>query len=420
MAELDDLLRAIVEHPEDDAARLVYADALLQAGDRRGELIVAQCRGDTAPELVKELTPVWSEQLGPDARIDRFDRGFPSVIDLYLSAEHGLAALDRAPIRYLKLRHSRWDIHDEADETEDFDFSMLEPEPVGLAKQFAGDPRTTRIPILDLSHAAWGEAALAVLLSAKLPALRSLYISDEDSTRDAALAVAHAIARNDTLEVRDLALCGDSYGDASAFLMALCTTSRVRWLRTLSLDNCGLEDPDIHVIAGSPHLAELVELNLSGGSNSTNEIRDDGLIELARSPHLTRLTRLAIGNSYITDRGLLALADPAHLPALHTLAVNNTRITPAAFAQLVTARPFENLFVGGCSQLGDDGVIALARSPHVARLRGLNLHGTNVGKAGITALIASPIGTLDYLGIKVDAEIRQLLIERFGAAALGT
>lgn len=48
----DELLAAIYAAPDDDGPRLVYADALLEAGDARGELIVLQCaraRTDGAP-----------------------------------------------------------------------------------------------------------------------------------------------------------------------------------------------------------------------------------------------------------------------------------------------------------------------------------------------------------------------------------
>lgn len=40
---MNSLLQAIYDDPHDTALRLVYADALLQAGDMRGELIVLQC-----------------------------------------------------------------------------------------------------------------------------------------------------------------------------------------------------------------------------------------------------------------------------------------------------------------------------------------------------------------------------------------
>lgn len=56
---LEDLLAAVYENPDDDGVREVYADALLEAGDPRGEFIVLQFRrhrGDTlsAAELKHE------------------------------------------------------------------------------------------------------------------------------------------------------------------------------------------------------------------------------------------------------------------------------------------------------------------------------------------------------------------------------
>lgn len=413
---LDTLLRAIVEQPADDALRLVYADALLQAGDLRGELIVRQCRGEQAAELVDQLTPAWHAVLGPDVRIDVFDRGLPSVIDLYLSSE-GLAVLDRAPIRYLKLHHDRWSLV-EASELEVDDDYEYEPDPTELARIFAADARAARLPALDLSHAAWGAPALALLLSARLPALRSLYLSDEDSTRDESVEVARAIAANDTLALTDLAFCGDSYGDVADALAILAASPRAQSLRMLSLANCGLDGPAMGVLAGSPHLAALENLELTGGSNTTNRIGDDGLLLLARSPHLARLRRLTIGHNLITDRGLAVLADPTALPALDTLACNSAAITDATIAAMVAARPFDALYLGGCSELGDAALIAIARSPYAATLTGLNLHGTSVGTAGLEALIASPIEKLAYLGIRVDEAMKARLCERFGAAAL--
>src|SRR5258708_673203 len=42
-------LRAIREHPDDDAPRLVYADWLDARGDQRGEFIRLQCELDQLP-----------------------------------------------------------------------------------------------------------------------------------------------------------------------------------------------------------------------------------------------------------------------------------------------------------------------------------------------------------------------------------
>jgi len=51
-ASLDELWRQVVESPDDVSARLVLADALIEAGDPRGELIALQCGGADAKVIV--------------------------------------------------------------------------------------------------------------------------------------------------------------------------------------------------------------------------------------------------------------------------------------------------------------------------------------------------------------------------------
>ena len=69
---LASLLAAVQANPDDLAARLVYADALSDAGDPRGELIALQCRGanDLASrareaELVAAHRDAWLGKLAP-------------------------------------------------------------------------------------------------------------------------------------------------------------------------------------------------------------------------------------------------------------------------------------------------------------------------------------------------------------------
>jgi uncharacterized protein (TIGR02996 family) len=52
MTALSELWRQVAEAPEDLAPRLVLADALIEAGDPRGELIVLQCGGADASVMV--------------------------------------------------------------------------------------------------------------------------------------------------------------------------------------------------------------------------------------------------------------------------------------------------------------------------------------------------------------------------------
>jgi uncharacterized protein (TIGR02996 family) len=85
--DLDALLAEVHAHPDDDAPRLVYADALLERGDPRGELITLQCRlagalGDPAlrvreRELLREHGDAWLGALAPIVMPHYvFERGF--------------------------------------------------------------------------------------------------------------------------------------------------------------------------------------------------------------------------------------------------------------------------------------------------------------------------------------------------------
>ena len=81
------LLAEIADQPDDDHARLVYADQLQLAGDPRGELIALQLAARD-PERQRELVAAhgrtWLGPLAPlvDLEDCRFERGFPVTIAL--------------------------------------------------------------------------------------------------------------------------------------------------------------------------------------------------------------------------------------------------------------------------------------------------------------------------------------------------
>jgi uncharacterized protein (TIGR02996 family) len=78
------LLAAVYEAPDDDGPRAVYADWLVERGDKRGEFIALQlARGDGEPtkrerELEKEHGRAWAGELGKAFGLHDlvFDRGF--------------------------------------------------------------------------------------------------------------------------------------------------------------------------------------------------------------------------------------------------------------------------------------------------------------------------------------------------------
>lgn len=100
--EVAALLREVVARPEDDGVRAVLADLLQHAGDPRGELISLQLlasRGnrdgdDRIAHLLATHGRGWIGSLEPFARACRFDRGFPSRLELRdgWSAEQAAAA----------------------------------------------------------------------------------------------------------------------------------------------------------------------------------------------------------------------------------------------------------------------------------------------------------------------------------------
>jgi uncharacterized protein (TIGR02996 family) len=88
-SSVDELFARVLESPDDDGARLVYADALQEAGDPRGELIVLQFQ-----KLSRKLTPEEAKhekkllhdhfaryfgELAPVVEEERtiFEKGFP-------------------------------------------------------------------------------------------------------------------------------------------------------------------------------------------------------------------------------------------------------------------------------------------------------------------------------------------------------
>ncbi len=84
----DALLARVYEDPDDDAARMVLADHLLEQGDPLGELITQQClpRPDAARVelLLRAHRARWEAPLGPFIvqGNTRFERGFPVAVQL--------------------------------------------------------------------------------------------------------------------------------------------------------------------------------------------------------------------------------------------------------------------------------------------------------------------------------------------------
>jgi uncharacterized protein (TIGR02996 family) len=113
-----ELRAAIVERPDDDEPRRVFADWLIECGDPRGELIAVQCELARAPtpELERRATELlaagwkaFAGELAPYCDAAAFERGFIAKLTMTMAAfgKHG-AAFTREPVRTLALANRTW------------------------------------------------------------------------------------------------------------------------------------------------------------------------------------------------------------------------------------------------------------------------------------------------------------------------
>src|SRR5262245_40264198 len=317
------LLRAICENPEDDTARLVYADWLDEHGDHdRAEFIRLQVgiaagtvSGDgragseaRAAELLgRNQADWWSELPRP-----------PGVEWVSVPTQFSRGLADAVGFRHGKA----WRAH--AEEV----FAAAPVSRLGCGGVFS--VRTGR----------------PVLTSPLLGRVSEFTTPPFDPTGAAAFAAnPHLTGRLRTVRV------GTTREDGDAVAVAL---ARAPGLRNVDSFSCGWVGPaGATALAGSPYLTRLKSLSLHGSS-----VGDDGVAAVADSPHMAALEYLFLNYSGVGDRGLTALARSEHLNSLQTL------------------------YLGGQCPITDAGALALAKSPGLPRLTDLHLWGSQIGESG--------------------------------------
>jgi uncharacterized protein (TIGR02996 family) len=115
MSEQDDFLPAVLERPDDDTLRLVYADWLQERGDPRAEFIrvqvaLARMAADDSQlgtlrarerDLLEEHAQDWCAPLGLDLEQCEFRRGFVEAAEIRADQflKHPEVLLRAAPVR---------------------------------------------------------------------------------------------------------------------------------------------------------------------------------------------------------------------------------------------------------------------------------------------------------------------------------
>jgi uncharacterized protein (TIGR02996 family) len=421
MNQEEAFVQAVLETPDDDAPRLIYADWLDDHGDPRGTFIRLQCEIARLPEedprrealaaqakpleeqlraaLRQKVRPGWARKI--PAWLLRepctFERGFiagtTTAVGKFVKGAEALYSA--VPLQHLRIRSLR--------------FPSLE----GLLKL----PLLERLRTLDLSGNRVGNNGAAILAAA--PGLRGLT----------------------ALNLRDTKLRGEAG-------VSLGGSPHLANLTRLNLRGNSLYDKGVEGLARSEHLGGLTDLDLGWYNN----VGPRGAAALAVSVHMARLVSLRLDFNRISERGAVSLADGG-LPQLRSLDVSHNAIGDTAAAALLgsTALPglhaldlarnglttaiwrvapaaalrgrlhlnlSQNSFdVGGTMldsallascvrlelrscNLRDPEAAALAQSAGIAGLRSLGLGGNHITAVGLAALARSPhLGSLRTLSL---------------------
>ncbi|MCI0703041.1 MAG: TIGR02996 domain-containing protein [Planctomycetia bacterium] len=180
--------------------------------------------------------------------------------------------------------------------------------------------------------------------------------------------------------------------DAAPVMPKLAACPLLAGVRDLDLCGCELGNGGVNVLVRSPHLKELVALDLG-----FNGLDDAGVSVLARSSALANLTALALNdNDQITSDGLRALAESPFFAGLTSLDVSGNDINDHGVRAAVTSPIFGRLrcFKVNGNHIGDAGVTSLVRSALFSRMMKADPHvelrASGIGPAGAEVLSACP------------------------------
>ena len=283
------LIDAIVENPDSDEARRVYADQLTLKNDPRGEFILV----DIA--LAGPLSIRKREQL--QAR-----RG-------ELMAQHGKAWF-KLPVQGRVTRG----------------FVEAISGPIGKVLKAAPEI-FEREPVYEVMVTNLEEGDVAKLLKAPwLARVRRLILRGElDEDSFASVCSSPATAQLTTLNVGGTKLEGAALAGLDGGLPHC---------RTLVLTGNRVGDDGMAEIVKWTHLGNLEALYATGC-----DLSPDGVDALLGGPQLPSLEKLTLSNNDLKDKGIgMIVANAHHVPVLRHLELRNTRMTKNGLQALLTAK----------------------------------------------------------------------------------
>jgi len=377
----DALLADVIAHPDDDAPRLVYADALEGRGDPRGELITVQCELARLGLDGERLFLEWvGDALADPAALDdgRIARLRRREAELY--RRHGAewrkdvrrhAADDhRVHFRRGFVEHVGWDSYKRLDDGVD---RLVEAAPLLRCIDFGTGVRSGSL-----------NALKAFFASPALARLRELYPAGAGDFGIRFLSESRTL---DALE----RLCLVHDGGAHE-LGSLARASFFTRLRGLVLSGFALGAAELEQLVAGPRLAELQLIDCRLGPG--------GADSLARSASLADVRVLCARAARLGPGGALALARRGWT-SLAALDLRNNKLGSDDAAALGASLPTVRVLDVSGNPFGDKGLNGLLEGGGLGELRVLSLQKTDLGDDAAAALAASPLlGQLRVLDLR--------------------
>jgi uncharacterized protein (TIGR02996 family) len=325
---LQEALQCVLDAPEDDVPRLVYADLLVQNGDPRGEFIRTQCAlsgadithterkalRKTADALLAKHQALWLEQAGLSKGAEDvvWLRGFVDRVTVSgepFAGEQGAKLLAREPIKALTLK---------------FNSSRV-------ARLIANAAHFHQVRELTLTGPI-GDEQIETLFSATAP--RQLRALNVGSTKMTGGGLRFIAQEADFASLERLSLSGcDLLGE---FAVILTDEWKLPALHTLYATRTGMDDDDLLALSNHPSLAGLTTLTIT-----KNEYGERPVTALLSSPSISslRLLELDAGDSP-SPAILSALIACEYLTSLRSLKLNTRYWTIAKDTRVALENKF--------------------------------------------------------------------------------
>ena len=413
MNDHDALLRALVENPDEDTPRLVYADWLDE-------------HADTLP--VPAAVRAHAQFIRDDIALSRLDEYDPLRLrwELIEKPEREAAGWvrDRLPVL-------QWGSFARGPL-----FRRGFPWAVAVPPGRVGSLSEVPFPLERVQLDRRGRDAVEVLRRAPWrERLRTIEFANLGGTSPTDVLSPFALER-----LERLAFLSDAINPAEA--RALVASPLFRRLTALTITRAPVGQAVAEAMVGEGAATGLRELHLTN-----SRVPADALVDLLGSHAANCLETLALGGDRIgAPQKFRAFERALALPPVRALDVGDERPGEAGIESLLaSALPprlcrldlsrcwlsgdcIRALAGGGFGALrvlrlhsnpaGNDGAVALARAPHLAGLLVLNLGYSQVGDEGVEAILESPLADglvlLDLTGSPASEEMKEVLKARMG------